>query len=886
MLKLELLDTNWLDRNRHGGGVLFYIKDKWSITNVKSDENLEFLSLNIKQLNSPTFKTGVVYRPPDSVVKWYSDFESSIENLTTQNENIIIMGDFNIDHLKEDRMKLLMRTYNLTQIINEPTRVTQDTRTLIDHIYVTNESSYCTTGVIPIGISDHHLTYTIRKKNKCGTNKHTTIRYRDYKHLDEEKLLEDMKNIDWESIKQMTDANEMWTFFKNSLIKVFDNHLPYKEKRINARSEQWINDDILTEMRHRDYLHIQALKTNSENDWALYKYSRNTVVSKIREAKKIFIDEVIEQVSMKPKDMWTRLKQFIPSKSKNCNTSYLEVDELTITENSDIANAFNDFFCSIGHNLGIHFDNSLPDMEQLMPNDSFSIPKMTENFVKKEISGMCTAKATGLDNISVKFLRLTADVIVNALTFVLNFSIETNDFVNEWKSARVTPIFKSGDNHIVNNYRPVSVLPIVSKIIERHVFNAFYDYLSNNKLITNCQSGFRPKHSCETALNSLVDRWLKHIDDGKLTGVLFIDLSKAFDTVNHNVLLYKLKAFGICENSLLWFKSYLCNRKQCVGWNGILSKSQNITIGIPQGSILGPLFFILYVNDYPKCLNYSHATIYADDTSQDVSDKSVDIIEYKLKEDLICAMEWMKNNKLTMNLKKTQCMLIGTIQRLSKCRKLCIEVNNVIIETVDVAKLLGVNIDCSLTWSYHIDCLTKKISKKIGVLGRLKSFMSSFALLKVYNSVIFPHFNYCCTIWSSAKNAANIDKIFKLQKRAARIILKEKCVMTPSVVLFNKLKWMPMPDYFVYRKAILVFKSLNHLVPEYLNVFKYVHQISTRSTRQSSHNLLYIPKSKTEYYKKSFVISGSYLWNDLDENLKICTTIESFKQLYLQQYYG
>jgi len=139
---------------------------------------------------------------------------------------------------------------------------------------------------------------------------------------------------------------------------------------------------------------------------------------------------------------------------------------------------------------------------------------------------------------------------------------------------------------------------------------------------------------------------------------------------------------------------------------------QNITIGIPQGSILGPLFFILYVNDYPKCLNYSHATIYADDTSQDVSDKSVDIIEYKLKEDLICAMEWMKNNKLTMNLKKTQCMLIGTRQRLSKCRKLCIEVNNVIIETVDVAKLLGVNIDCSLTWSYHIDCLTKKDIKE------------------------------------------------------------------------------------------------------------------------------------------------------------------------------
>ena len=151
---------------------------------------------------------------------------------------------------------------------------------------------------------------------------------------------------------------------------------------------------------------------------------------------------------------------------------------------------------------------------------------------------------------------------------------------------------KSGDDHIVNNYRPVSVFPIVSKILERNVFNAFYEYLSNNKLITCTQSGFRPKHSCETALNSLADRWLKHIDDGKSTEVLFIDLSKAFDTVNHNVLIHKLKSFGICENSLLWFKSYLCNREQCVGWSGILSKPRNITIGVHQGSIPLDIYFL------------------------------------------------------------------------------------------------------------------------------------------------------------------------------------------------------------------------------------------------------------------------------------------------------
>lgn len=874
------------DRNKHGGGVLLYIKDKWTVTNVSKHEFLEVLTLDIKQLNSPTLKLGVVYRPPDSLVQWYTDFDSVAEELATSAENIIVMGDFNVDQLKDDRMTKVMNTYNYKQLIAEPTRVTKDTSTLIDHMYVTNDENFSTAGVIPFGISDHHFTYVIRKKVKCGPRKHTTIQYRDYKHLDEALLIQDMCNVDWNTIRNMSDINEMWSTFKDQFNNIIDKHIPYKERRINVNSEKWINDDIITAMRQRDYLHSKALKSNSELDWSLFKRSRNIVVSKVREAKRTFVDEAIEQSSMKPKDMWDRLKQFIPSKSKSVSTSYLDVNGKLISQSDEMANAFNDFFCNIGHNLGKDFDCSLPSVEMLMEPNSFSIPKMTESFVKKEIFKMSSAKATGLDNISVKLLKMTSSVITNILTYIMNFSIENCIVENDWKVARVTPIFKSGDEHTVNNFRPVSVLPIVSKILERHVFNSFYEYLSVNNLITNCQSGFRPKHSCETVLTSLIDRWLKNIDQGKLTGVLFIDLSKAFDTVNHTVLLHKLKMFGVSDNTLEWFESYLCSRKQLVSWNGVLSEPRDITIGVPQGSILGPLFFILFVNDYPKCLRHSHATIYADDTSQDVSDKCIDVIERKLKDDLINSINWMKCNKLTMNLKKTQCMLIGTSQRLANCRKMCINIDNIVLETVDSSKLLGVNIDCYLSWSDHIDILSKKISKKIGVLKRLKSFMSYQALLKVYNSIIFPHFNYCCTIWSNAKCTNNVDKIFRLQKRAARVILNVQNVMTPSDVMFSKLRWMPIPDYFLYRKAILVFKVLHQLTPEYLNVFKFVNQVSTRSTRQSVNNLLYVPKARTEYYRRSFIISGSVLWNNMSQTLRNCTTLDSFKKAYLDNYFS
>ena len=220
-------------------------------------------------------------------------------------------------------------------------------------------------------------------------------------------------------------------------------------------------------------------------------------------------------------------------------------------------------------------------------------------------------------------------------------------------------------------------------------------------------------------------------------------------------------------------------------------------------------------------------------------------------------------------------MLVGTKQRLSKCRKL-------ILETVEVSKLLGVNIDCCLTWSNHLEILANKISKKLGVLKCLKPFMSGDALLKVYNCIIFPHFNYCCTVWSGAKHNSNIDRLLKLQKRAARIILNVSEITTPSSILFQNLKWMPINDYFVYRKCILTYKVLNNLTPEYLNV----SQVNSRITRQGVNNLLFVPKAKTEYYRRSFVISSGNLWNNMSNEMRENTSLEIFKTKYLNEYFN
>ena len=559
----------------------------------------------------------------------------------------------------------------------------------------------------------------------------------------------------------------------------------------------------------------------------------------------------------------------------------------TISDKVDVANAFNTFFCNIGSEIGKTFDDSLPKVDSFVSSNPYVIPSITPDFVLTEIKQMADGKATGIDGISVKLLKLAGDSIVSPLTFLYNMSISKGVFPSDWKKAKVTPIFKTGDPTLVNNYRPVSVLCVLSKILEKHVHNTFYDYLSKNQLLSGCQFGFRPHHSTDTALLSIVDKWLQNIDEGFLTGAVFIDLRKAFDTVNHSVLLHKLKAYDVSPLSLKFFLSYLSDRSQAVCYSGAMSDFSPISIGVPQGSILGPLLFILNINDYPKCLKHSLVTMYADDTSQSVRDKSIDSLEMKMTEDLQCTIQWMRENKLSLNLSKTQCMLIGSAQKLAKCRELKISVDNLSIETVQSAKLLGVYVDNCLSWKEHINYVSKKISRKIGVLRRLRPFMSNDVLTKVYQSIVFPHFIYCSVVWCEVSNKSYIQKISRLQKRATRILLNVKDVLTPSIFLFKQLKWLPIEEYFTFRKATLAFKILHGDTPEVLcSLFTYVRDVTSRNTRSSVSNKFYIPLARTKYFKRSFVYTCSVLLNGISESIRNSCSVTVFKHKYLQELFS
>ena len=325
---------------------------------------------------------------------------------------------------------------------------------------------------------------------------------------------------------------------------------------------------------------------------------------------------------------------------------------------------------------------------------------------------MPSTKATGLDDISVNVLKLAAPAIVSSITYICNLSLKTATFPVKWKEAKVTPLHKGGSRHECSNYRPISVLPILSKNLEKHVFTHMYAFLQKYNLLTDSQFGFRKQNSCQTALITLTEKMYKAINEGKYFGMTQLDLSKAFDLVNHTILIQKLKLYRCNVESMQWFTSYLELRSQKVCIQKSLSKSINIISGVPQGSILGPLFFILYINGIPLFLSNTEEVIYADDLTLTTMCNDVKDVKSNLRIDTGKSFDWCKQNDMVLSLPKCCSMLVASRQKLLKIdSKIDIDIDDTVIPSVSTTKILGVHFDDVLSWDAHIQNVYNKINK-------------------------------------------------------------------------------------------------------------------------------------------------------------------------------
>ena len=506
----------------------------------------------------------------------------------------------------------------------------------------------------------------------------------------------------------------MWEIWKNLFLEVLDKHAPLQHKKIRSNKVPWMTSDIKKLMNTRDNFKRKAILTNNENDWLIFKTTRNKVNIELRNAKKDYYSSKIADQKFNPKKAWKSINSLLGRQNKPTVINELRVGENNFTNHEDIAEGFNEYFSNIGPNLASNIDSSNYNFETHVKNaksEFAAFQHVTVSHVSHLLHGLSSNKATGIDKISCKIIKLATPVISDSLTLIFNQAITLSSFPDEWKIARVIPLYKNGQRNIPGNYRPISVLPAISKIMERILYDQLHSYLTTFELLSDSQFGFRKSHSTASALLDCINEWYVNLDRKMFNLVVLIDLKKAFDTVDHQILLRKLELYGIKGQALTLLRSYLTNRNQKCQIKNSFSSERLIKCGVPQGSILGPLFFLLCINDLPYCLNKTKPRMFADDTNLTASANSLTDLEAAANSDLENLRKWLIANRLRLNVAKTEFMLIGSkpmIKNISVCHPNVL-IENKQIKQVNECKTLGVTIDKHLSWKSN----TEKICRNL-----------------------------------------------------------------------------------------------------------------------------------------------------------------------------
>ena len=454
------------------------------------------------------------------------------------------------------------------------------------------------------------------------------------------------------------------------------------------------------------------------------------------------------------KKTWDVIKEVIGSNKSTSHTlpKRLVVNNVEVFEKKRIAEHFNKYFVNVGPNLADIIPKSARKFESFL-SGNYPILKeapLTDEELKIAFETLKSNKSPGFDEISSDVIKFVVDALIEPIRYIFNLSLNKGIFPDKFKVAQVTPIFKSGEKGLISNYRPISVLSCFSKILERIMYNRLYSFLVENNILYDKQFGFQKEHSTEHAILQLTNQILQSFNQDEFTIGVFIDLSKAFDTVDHNILLKKLSFYGVRNANLNWFRSYLSNRKQYISIDQGNTDMLTITCGVPQGSILGPLLFLIFVNDLTQATSLD-PIMFADDTNLFHSNKNIDTLFEIVNKELKNINTWFQANKLSLNSKKTKYVLFHKPRkkRIIPLNLPILKINDTEIKREHSLKFLGVIVDENLNWKNHIELLENKISKNIGVLFKASKLLNIRCLKNVYFALIHSYINYANIAWAS-----------------------------------------------------------------------------------------------------------------------------------------
>ena len=796
--------------NKRGGGVGILVDkehDSQLITKY-IDFNIEIIIVKVHE-----YITASVYLPPKSVIP---DAINQIKKLLTKykTKTIYLAGDLNVDLLKttavsEDILDMCQDMY-LCPTTSLPTRLAKESATLIDGIF-TNSRDPHVSGIIVSDVSDHlcpFLTTTEKTKKRNDTIKYRRIGDEEIQNL---KLF--LRNEDWNQIYEAEEGHRYEKFYE-MFRSSFDLLCPELEKSRNRRlypEQEWMTFGILTSRNTKDDLHKRFAVTRSNENLTNYKTYKQLYEKICRLAKNLHWSDFFQENLGNIKKIWNKANQVLNRGKKDQSfPSVFMKDGKKITGNKNIADNFNLFFINIGQSLAENFEET-NEFEKYMPKHNESVrsfSRVTKDDVHKIIKSLKLKGSTGFDCVSNKLVRSLRNELAYPLKIIINDSLQSGIVPSQLKVAKVLPLYKSGDKQNFSNYRPISLLNVFSKILEKAAYKQLYEWFEQ-KFLIKTQFGFRNRSETIHAIFNFLNN-IDNNGENKFQSSIFLDLKKAFDCVSHRILLRKLELYGIKDTALAWFTSYLSGRSQRVLFKGILSKSMFVRIGVPQGSILGPLLFLIYINDLPNASKLLES-LFADDTTFQASANKLKDLEEFMNTELSKAAQWFKDNQLTLHPGKTRYVLFN-----SRGQSLDIRLEDTKIKQISKSsdetsfKFLGIMVDESLSWKEHINYLHQKLRKSFFSLCRIKNLFPTKLKVMLFNSLFKSHIEYGIQVWG---NGTGLQKIEIMQKKMIRALFS-KSGFGHTEPIMKRLGILKVRDLYVLRTICSIAKIHQGLIPD------------------------------------------------------------------------
>ena len=779
--------------------------------------------------------------------------------------------------------------------IDKPTRIKSGAATCLDHVYSNLDTGSIENHVILAEVSDHFGTLSKIEGITCESNKRnvyyrkTNLSDKKWKELD---LFWKNTSIRKIPFPHALKANELANAIKDTYDVTNDRFMPEKKRAINPNQKPdrpWITSGLKASIAKMYELLRISKQSGLFEDNKKYKAHLNMLTTLKRKCKNDYFKELMKSYGQDRSKTWQLVNKITNFRRKSTTTIKCLVDKdgNKLTNPLDIANTLNNHFGSIGKIMAQEFDNldncqvkdPLSYISKDVRNSIFlSMPKAEE--ISKNITRLLDKNSCGYDLVSNRTLKATNHSVSPLLEILFQKCISEGVFPDCFKIAQVIPLFKGGDNKDPHCYRPISLLPTISKIFEKLLATRLIKFLTKHKVLSPDQFGFRAKFSTEYAIVDIYDKLIKNLDEGLSSCAIFLDLAKAFDSVSHAILLRKMHCYGIRGIALQLFKSYLSSRSQFVKLPcGTKSSLTSVEYGVPQGSILGPLLFLLFINDLPGATNL-YIKLFADDTFLCAQNKDFSLLQNEVNVELEKVFIWLASNKLTLNIKKSKFMLITRKQTIPK---FCVKINNSPLESCDSYKYLGVIIDKKLNWELHVKHITPKIAKACGALARLRNFVSIDILKEVYYALIHSYLRYGILIWGNASNSV-LQPLQTLLNKAVRIMVSAPFGNIDLNPAYEYLKLLDIPQIFFLETGKHHFKFVKGLLPTQIgNYFStsidnpIQHTYGLRSQSRNDPPRIF---SQSKTGEKAIQFKGSQIWNILPPDIKSCESFSKFKTAY------